>query len=276
MRAIYKASISFGLVNVPVKLYSATEEHDLKGHQVHRTDNGRIRYKRVCEACDEAVESHDIAKAYESDNGDVVVTEDDLAALPGAPNRQVEVLEFVSVADLDPLMFDRSYHLGPDNDHTGAVKAYVLLAKTLAQTARVAIVRFTMRDKTHLAALRVVGKGDTLAIHTLRWPDEIREADFPPLHNAPAVSDAELSMAAQIVDSMVNEFNPDRYRDTYQDSLRELVAAKAASGDVSVSPAPAQATEDVSDLLAKLEASVATRQPCKPKTTRRRTKTAAK
>ena len=262
MRSIWKGSISFGLVNVPVKVYSATEDHDIKFHQVHTKDNGRIRYKRVCEVCGEVVEYREIARAYQSDDGQmVVITDDDIATLPEERSREIEVLEFVPAADLDPLMFDHSYFLEPDGKSS---KSYVLLAKTLAETDRVAIVHFALRNKTRLAALRVkdFSKRDVMVVHTLLWPDEIRDPDFPVLDKKVEIKPAELKMAAQVVESMADEFNPDRYHDTYQDQLRELVDAKLEGGEAFTTaeqPTELDETEDVSDLLAKLEASIKAR-----------------
>lgn len=266
MRSIWKGSIAFGLVNVPVKVYSATQDHDIKFHQVHAKDNGRIRYKRVCEVCGEVVEYADIAKAYESDVGEsagkmVVITDDDIATLPEERSREIEVLEFVPAAEVDPMLFDRSYFLEPDSKSS---KSYVLLAKTLAETERMAIVHFTLRSKTRLAALRVkdFGKRDVMVIHTLLWPDEIRDPDFPVLDKDVEIKPAELKMAGQVVESMSDDFNPDRYHDTYQEQLQELVDAKLEGGEaftVDEQPTELDETEDVSDLLAKLEASVKAR-----------------
>ncbi|GFG74815.1 non-homologous end joining protein Ku [Mycobacterium botniense] len=262
MRSIWKGSISFGLVNVPVKVYSATEDHDIKFHQVHAKDNGRIRYKRVCEVCGEVVDYRDVARAYVSDDGQlVVITDEDIATLPEERSREIEVLEFVPANELDPMMYDRSYFLEPDGKST---KSYVLLAKTLAETDRVAIVHFALRNKTRLAALRVkdFSKREVMVVHTLLWPDEIRDPDFPVLDKKVDIKPAELKMAAQVVESMAEDFNPDRYRDTYQDQLRELISAKLEGGEAfSVEEQPTQLdeTEDVSDLLAKLEASVKAR-----------------
>jgi DNA end-binding protein Ku len=262
MRSIWKGSISFGLVNVPVKVYTATEDHDIKFHQVHAKDNGRIRYKRVCEVCGEVVEFRDIARAYDSDDGQsVIITDDDIATLPEERSREIEVLEFVPASELDPLLYDRSYFLEPDGKST---KSYVLLAKTLADTDRVAIVHFALRNKTRLAALRVkdFSKRDIMVIHTLLWPDEIRDPDFPVLDKKVDIKPAELKMAGQVVDSMADDFSPDRYHDDYQDQLRELVEAKLEGGEAFTSeekPKELDETEDVSDLLAKLEASVKAR-----------------
>lgn len=262
MRSIWKGSIAFGLVNVPVKVYSATEDHDIKFHQVHAKDNGRIRYQRVCEKDGEVVEYRDIARAYESDDGQmVVITDDDIATLPEERSREIEVLEFVPADEVDPMLFDRSYFLEPDSKSS---KSYVLLAKTLAETDRMAIVHFTLRNKTRLAALRVkdFGKRDVMVIHTLLWPDEIRDPDFPVLDKKVEIKPAELKMAGQVVESMAEEFNPDRYHDDYQEQLHELVQAKLEGGEaftVEEQPKQLDETEDVSDLLAKLEASVKAR-----------------
>ena len=263
MRSIWKGSIAFGLVNVPVKVYSATEDHDLKFHQVHAKDNGRIRYKRVCETCGEVVEYRDIAKAYESDDGQtVVITDEDIATLPEERSREIEVLEFVPASEIDPLMYDRSYFLEPDSKSS---KSYVLLAKTLADTDRVAIVHFALRNKTRLAALRVkdFSKRDVMVVHTLLWPDEIRDPDFPVLDQKVEIKPAELKMAGQVVESMADDFHPEQFTDTYQEQLKELVEAKLQGGEAfSAEDQPAQLdeTEDVSDLLAKLEASVRKRR----------------
>ncbi len=267
MRSIWKGAVAFGLVNVPVKVYSATEDHDLKFHQVHARDNGRIQYKRVCSECGEVVEYRDIAKAYESEDGRmVVITDADIATLPEERSREIEVLEFVPASDIDPLMYDRSYYLEPDGKST---KSYVLLAKTLAETERVAIVHFALRNKTRLAALRVKeftgadGPRTVMVVHTLLWPDEIREPDFPSLDTPPEVRPAELTMAGQVVESMVADFHPEEFTDTYQHQLRELVEAKLEGGEAFTAGEKtprSDDTEDVSDLLAKLEASVRRRR----------------
>lgn len=259
---MWKGSISFGLVNVPVKAYSATSDHDIKFHQVHAKDHGRIRYKRVCEVCGEVVEYRDIARAYESDDDQmVVITNDDLATLPEERNREIEVLEFVPASDIDPMMYDRSYFLEPDGKSS---KSYVLLAKTLAETDRVAIVHFALRNKTSLAALRVkdFSKRNVLVVHTLLWPDEIRDPDFPVLDKKVEIKPAELKMAGQVVASMAEDFQPERYQDVYQEQLHELIQAKLEGGEafsIEEQTAEPDETEDVSDLLAKLEASVKAR-----------------
>ena len=263
MRAIWKGSIAFGLVNVPVKVYSATEDHDLKFHQVHAADHGRIRYQRVCEECGEVIDYSDIAKAYTAEDGRlVVITDEDLATLPEERSHEIEVLEFVPAAEIDPLLYDRSYFLEPDGK---SPKSYVLLARALADTDRVAIVYFALRNKTRLAALRVkdFGKRGVMVVHTLLWPDEIRDPDFPALDGQVEVKAAELTMAGQVVESMAGDFHPEQYTDTYTEHLRELIEAKLAGGQgfsTPEKPAALDDTDDVSDLLAKLEASVRRRR----------------
>ncbi len=263
MRSIWKGSVAFGLVNVPVKVYSATEDHDIKFHQVHAKDNGRIRYKRVCEVCGEVVEFRDIAKAFESEDGQtVIITDEDIATLPEERSREIDVVEFVPAEQIDPLMYDRSYFLEPDSKSS---KSYVLLAQTLAQTDRVAIVHFSLRNKTRLAALRVkdFGKRNVMIVHTLLWPDEIRDPDFPVLDKEVEIKKAELKMAGQVVDSMTEDFHPEQFHDTYREQMEELIEAKIAGGEAFSTEEAAtelDATEDVSDLLAKLEASVKARK----------------
>lgn len=263
MRSIWKGSVAFGLVNVPVKVYSATEDHDLKFHQVHAKDNGRIQYRRVCSECGEVVEYRDIAKAYESDTGQtVVITDEDIATLPEERSHEISVLEFVPAGDIDPLMYDKSYYLEPDGKSS---KSYVLLAKALSETDRVAIVHFALRNKTRLAALRVkdFSKRNVMVVHTLLWPDEIRDPDFPSLDADVEVRAPELKMAGQVVESMADDFHPEQYTDTYQEQLQELVEAKLSGGEAfatAEAPAKLDETDDVSDLLAKLEASVRRRR----------------
>ncbi|MBO0676817.1 Ku protein [Mycolicibacterium sp. S2-37] len=250
MRAIWTGAVSFGLVNVPVKLYGATEDHDTPGHQVHDKDNGRIRYKRVCEECGEVVEYANITKGYEYGDQTIVLTADDLSHIAAERDKVIDVLEFVPADAIDPLMYDKAYYLGPQK---GADKAYNLLTATLARVERVALVKFAMRSKTRLAALRVLPKEGVLVAHTLRWPDEVRHATEVKVSEV-EVSDKELNLAEMLVESMANEFNPDRYRDTYQEELRELLALKAEGAELPV--VEESETEDVSDLLAALEASI--------------------
>ncbi|TFC53455.1 MULTISPECIES: Ku protein [unclassified Cryobacterium] len=226
MRSIWKGAITFGLVNVPVKVYSATEDHDVELHQVHDADGGRIRYQRRCEVCGKVVDYAHIDKAFTDGDKTVVITDADLKSLPEERSREIDVVEFVPSDQLDPIMFDRSYFLEPDGS---SPKAYVLLRRTLEQTDRTAIVHFALRQKTRLAALRV--RDGVLMLQTLLWDDEVRVAEFPALEQAVKISDRELDLSAALVDSFAADFSPGDYTDEYQAQLRRLIEEKLEKGD---------------------------------------------
>lgn len=226
MRSIWKGAITFGLVNVPVKVYSATEDHDVSLHQVHAKDGGRIRYKRVCELDGDVVEYADIAKAYDDGEKTVVLTEDDIAMLPAEKSREIDVVEFVPSDQVDPIMFEKAYYLEPDSK---SVKAYALLRRTLEETDRTAIVQFALRQKTRLGALRV--RGDVIMLQALLWEDEVREASFPSLDEKVTISAKELEMSEALVKSFESDFEPGKFTDDYQDQLKELIEAKLEKGD---------------------------------------------
>jgi DNA end-binding protein Ku len=226
MRSIWKGAVTFGLVNVPVKLYTATEDHDVALHQVHDKDGGRIKYQRRCEVCGRIVDYDQIDKAFDDGDRTVILTDEDLSTLPEERSREIEVVEFVPSDQVDPIMFDRSYFLEPDSK---SAKAYALLRRTLEETDRTAIVHFALRQKTRLGALRV--HGDVLMLQSLLWDDEVREANFPSLDEKPRVTAAELKMSEQLVESYSTDFSPEKFSDDYQDELRELIAAKLKKGD---------------------------------------------
>ena len=257
MRSIWKGAITFGLVNVPVKVYSATEDHDVKLHQVHDKDGGRIRYQRKCEICGKVIPFEHIDKAYDDGDRTVVITDDDLQALPSERSREIDVVEFVPSDQIDPIMFDKPYFLEPDSKSS---KAYVLLRRTLEQTDRTAIVKFALRQKTRLAALRV--RDDVLVIQTLLWDDEVREASFPALDEKVTISDRELKMSAALVKEFEADFEPEKFTDEYQEQLRELIEAKLEKGDALDTEATFGAPEEpeeggeVLDLMEALRRSV--------------------
>ena len=226
MRAIWKGAIAFGLVNVPVKVYSATEDHDISLHQVHNADGGRIRYQRRCEVCSKVVDYADIEKAYEEDGRTVILTRDELKAIPAENSHEIEVVQFVPSEQLDPVMFEKSYYLEPDSK---SPKAYMLLRRALEDTDRVAIVQFALRDKTRLGALRI--RDDVLMLQALLWADEVREAEFPSLDTSIRISAQEREMSAALVESMASDFEPEQFTDDYQAQLRQLIEAKLEKGD---------------------------------------------
>ena len=226
MRAIWKGAIAFGLVNVPVKVYSATEDHDISLHQVHNADGGRIRYQRRCEVCSEVIDYSDIEKAYEEDGRTVILSKDELKSIPAENSHEIEVVQFVPSEQLEPMMFEKSYYLEPDSK---SPKAYVLLRRALEDTDRVAIVQFALREKTRLGALRI--KDDVLVLQSLLWPDEVREANFPALDTSIKVSAPEREMSAALVESMAADFDPAHFTDDYQAQLRQLIEAKLEQGE---------------------------------------------
>ncbi len=257
MRSIWKGSIAFGLVNVPVKVYSATETHDIRFHQVHAKDGGRIKYDRVCSECGNSVQFADIDKAYDSPDGErVILTDQDFDKLPAAEKHEIPVLEFVPTEQIDPILFDKSYFLEPDSS---SPKAYVLLRQTLLETERTALVHFTLRQKTRLAALRV--RDDVLVIQTLLWPDEVRAAEFPSLDDAPSARPQEVKMATSLVESMSSDFDPTEFTDDYQIELRKLIDDTIANGGEKVIQTDESTSDDgedaeVVDLVAALQRSV--------------------
>jgi DNA end-binding protein Ku len=242
MRSIWKGAISFGLVSVPVKVYSATESHDVSLHQVHGKDGGRIRYQRRCEVCGEVVQYSDIDKAYDNGERTVVLTDKDLASLPAERNHEIEVVEFVPTEQVDLLRLDKAYYLEPDEK---TLKQYTLLRRALEDSDRTAIVRFALRQKTRLAALRV--RGNVLLLQTLLWEDEVRDPSFDVLKETPRISQKERDMAAQLVESLAGDFDSAEFTDEYQEQLKTLVEAKLEQGDALDTDATFGPQEDEDD-----------------------------
>ena len=251
MRAIWKGAVSFGLVSIAVKLYSATEEKSIRFHQVHRDDGGRIRYQRVCSVCGKQVEYDDIAKGYDLGGGEMVVlTDEDFADLPLSTSRAIDVLEFVPAEQIDPILFNKSYYLEPEGT---AAKPYVLLRDALADSKRVAIVKIALRQREQLASLRV--RDDVLVLNTMLWPDEVRQPDFSFLDEEVEAREPELAMAASLIDSMTGDFEPDQYTDDYRQALQQVIDAKVEGREIEVAAEPEEAPAAV-DLMAALRASV--------------------
>lgn len=224
MRAIWSGEVSFGLVSVPVKLYSATKSHDVSMHQVHDADGGRIRYQRRCEVCDKTVDYKNIDKAYDDGEKSVVITKDELADLPADDSKEIAVEQFVPKDQIDSMVLDKSYYLEPAGKNA---KAYVLLRRTLESAERSAIVTFTLRSKTRLGVLMV--RGDVIVLQGLRWADELREPEFD-IPNS-RLSKKEQEMASSLVDSYSEDFEPERFTDEYQEQLQTLIEEKLESGE---------------------------------------------
>ncbi|WP_262015374.1 Ku protein [Micromonospora sp. Mcm103] len=252
MRAIWKGAVSFGLVSIGVKVYSATEEKDIRFHQVHREDGGRIRYKRTCSVCGEEVTYDDIAKGYDIGGGEMVIlTDEDFADLPLSTSHAIDVLEFVPVEQVDPILYNKAYFLEPEGS---ATKPYVLLRDALSDSERVAIVKVALRQREQLATLRV--REGVLLLNTMLWPDEIRRPDFGFLDEDLKVRPPELAMASSLIDSMAGEFEPDAFTDDYRAALQEVIDAKVEGREV-VQPEEEEAAPAAAvDLMAALKASV--------------------
>ncbi len=252
MRSIWKGTISFGLVTIPVKVYSATEQRDITFRQVHRADGGQIKFKRICSACGEEVPYADVAKGYPLPTGEMVVlTDDDLAGLPLATGRTIEVLQFTPADQIDPILFAKSYYLEPE---AVGIRPYVLLRTALERSGRVAVVKMALRQRESLATLRV--RDGVFVLETMLWPDEVRTPEFPFLDEDIGVRAQELKMAASLIDTMTGDFDPSQYRDEYREALEQLIEAKV-SGHEAVMPAeaPGEAVP-AEDLIAALRASV--------------------
>jgi DNA end-binding protein Ku len=257
-RAMWKGAISFGLVTIPVSVYPATEEKGLKFNQLHDEDGGRIRYKRVCEKDGEEVSFEHIVKGYEVEKDRyVVLTDEDFDAVPVESSRAIDIERFVDLDDIDPVMFKKSYYLIPEE--TGA-KAYALLREAMSEDGRVGIAKVSFRDKEHLAALRF--KDDAFVLETMYWPDELREADFGGVDVGGKVTDQEMAMARQLIESLAGAWEPEQFSDEYREGLLEIVEAKLHGQEIEVvAPEP---TAKVVDLMEALKASVAAAKKQEP------------
>jgi DNA end-binding protein Ku len=249
-RAMWKGAISFGLVSVPVGLYTSTEEKTLRFNQLHDEDFGRIKMQRVCSKCGEMVDFEHIVKGYEYEKDKyVVMTDEDFDAVPVESSRAIDIVQFVDLADIDPIYFKKSYYLVPEES---GVKAYTLLRQAMEEDGRVAIAKVAFREKEHLAALRF--KDNVFVLETMYWPDEIRAADFEVLDKKVDVRDTEVQMAKSLIDNLTEPFEPDKFTDEYREALLGIVEKKVAGEEIEVVPEP-EPTKVV-DLMEALKASV--------------------
>jgi DNA end-binding protein Ku len=251
MRAIWKGALAFGMVSIPVRLYSATEDRDVSFHQVHEEDAGRVRYRRVCEECGEDVAYADIAKGYELPSGEtVLLTDEDFANLPLPTTKTVELVAFVPADQVDPLALARGYYREPE---AAGRKPYELLRAALERTQRVGLAKIAVRSKESLAVLRP--RGNLLALQTMVWPDEVRKAQFDVLDREVAVSDAESRMADTLIEAMSGDFAPEEYHDGYREALLSVIEAKTTGQVFPARAAPEEPAPSV-DLITALQASV--------------------
>jgi DNA end-binding protein Ku len=248
-RAIWSGTISFGLVSVPVRMYSAIDESDLRFHLVHEPDGGRIGYQKVCKAENEPVPDDEIVKAYEVNEDELVIlTDEDFAAAKAEGVKSIEISDFVPYEEVDPIYFERTYYLGPQD---GGEKVYALLREAMEQTGLAAIGKYVMREKQHLGCLRI--RDGVITLEKLFFHDEIRPAkDIAP--RKAKVPKAELQMATALIDQFKSSFEPERYEDTYREALMKVIKAKQKGETIAA--VPAAEDEEPADLLAALKASV--------------------
>jgi DNA end-binding protein Ku len=255
-RAIWSGSISFGLLNVPVKLYSAVARRGISLREIRESDGARIRHRRVAEGTDEEVPYEKIQKAFEITSGNYVpITKDEMAALAPEKTRAIEVQDFVDLDEIDPIYFDSPYYLGPAD---GAEKAYSLLSSAMERSGKVAIARFVFRNKEHLAALRA--ESGVLTLTTMRFADEVvppDELDDVLPDKKPKVGAKEVEMAEKLIDSLTSDFDPSAYRDEYREELMSLIERKAEGKEIVASEAPEPKATKAPDLMAALEESIA-------------------
>jgi DNA end-binding protein Ku len=258
MHTMWKGSISFGLVNIPIKLHTATEDKDIKLRTLHNKCHAPIKYEKICTVCEQEVKPEDIVKAYEYTKGKFVVLDhDELEKLRKEnEDKAVEIIDFVKMEEIDPIYFDRSYFMSPNE---GGGKAYSLLRKALQESKKVGIAKIIIRSKEQMAVIRVYD--NTLVMETIHYPDEVRRASDVP--NVPAddkVTDKELDTAIMLIDQLTSEFEPEKYTDEYRTALLELIESKR-TGQETVTPTAKETPSNVTDLMAALQASIDRTKP---------------
>jgi DNA end-binding protein Ku len=253
MRPIWKGAITFGLISIPVRLYSAVESKSLKFNLLHAKDGGRVRYKRVCSKCGEEVTWDDLVKGYEySKDHYVQFTDEELQSLDLDSIKAIDVVSFVPLEAIDPIYYDKTYYVAPE---ASGLKAYRLLADALQAERQVGVAKVALRDKEHLATVRL--KDDVFVLETMHWPDEIREPQFDELNKSVDVRDPEVKMARQLIQQLAGDFEPQEFRDEYRERLQELAERKVEGAEVTVTAEPEEEGAPVVDLMEALKASVA-------------------
>ncbi|WP_066300487.1 non-homologous end joining protein Ku [Bacillus sp. FJAT-29937] len=273
MHTMWKGSISFGLVNIPIKLHTATEDKDVKLRTLHKECHSPIKYEKKCTVCDVEVKNEDIVKAFEYTKGKFVVLEDDDLEKLKKENedKAVEIMDFVMMEQIDPIYYDRTYYMSPGD---GGGKAYSLLRKALEDSGKVGLAKIIIRSKEQLAVIRVYEK--TLVMETIHYPDEVRKAEDVP--NVPAedkVTKKEIDTAILLIDQLTTEFEPEKYTDEYRTALLELIESKRTGKEI-VTPTEKEPVANVTDLMAALQASIDKTKPKKPAAKKKRAATKAK
>ncbi|RPF52150.1 Ku protein [Aquisalibacillus elongatus] len=276
MHTMWKGTISFGLVNIPVKLHSATENKDIKLRNLHKECQSPVKYEKVCPVCEKEVTNDDIVKGFEyTKNKFVILEEEDLATLKDEKaDKQVEIMDFVKLEEIDPIYFERSYYLSPND---GGGKAYALLRQALKDSGKIGLAKITIRSKEHLAVVRIYN--DTLVMETIHYPDEVRDVqEVPNVPEETNVVDKELETAKMLIDQLTTEFDPEKYTDEYRTALMDLIEKKKDGEEIATAKEP-ETPENVTDLMDALEKSLNKSQKNKKKsntTKKKQTSTTSK
>src|SRR6476660_5898267 len=258
MRPVWKGSIAFGLVNIPVRLYSATDSQSLASHMLYKKDLSRIRFQRVAESTGKEIPAEDIVRGYQVEKDQyVVISDDELAEVAPEKSESIEIQEFVVETDISSLYFEKPYYLEPDK---GAGKAYALLREALAKSGKVGVAQFVLRNRESLCVLKA--QGNALTLNTLRFASEIRPVDELRLPVNEKLAPNEVNLAMKLIEGMTAEFDPAKYRDTYSDDVKKLIEAKA-KGQKRQAPPPQPTRSNVIDLVAALQESLAQKKPRK-------------
>jgi DNA end-binding protein Ku len=253
MRPLWKGAITFGLISIPVRLYSAVESKSLKFHLLHGEDGGRVRYKRECSKCGKEVNWDDIVKGFEySKDHYVIFTEEELEGLDVDSIKAIDVVTFVPLEDIDPIYYNKTYYVAPEGS---GLKAYKLLADALEAEGQVGLAKVALRDKEQLSTIRL--KDGVFVLETMHWPDEIRAPEFEELDKKVDVRDPEVKMARQLIQQLSGQFRPDEFHDEYRERLQALANRKVEGEEVTVAAEPAEEPAPVVDLMEALKASVA-------------------
>ena len=267
MHTMWKGSISFGLVNIPIKMFAATEDKDIRFRYIHKECNTPIKYKKTCPTCNKEITEDEIVRGFEYEPGHfVIINDEDFNAVnTEINNKSIDILDFVNLSEIDPIYFDKTYYLSPQ-DARG--KAYNLLRKAMNDTGKIAIAKITIRNKQTLAALRVLH--NVLVMETIFYPDEVRPINLiPGLPESEEVDKKELDIATKLIDNLTAEFDPSKYKDDYREALRDLIDKKISGKEIEIAPQAPQ--KNVIDLMEALQASLKETKKKKPTTTKKKT-----
>lgn len=255
MQTVWKGSVSFGLINVPVKMSTATKRENIAFTTLHRECNTPLKQKRYCPKCDREVPYEEVAKGYEYEPGRfVIMTEEDLDAIQVKSSKYIDIVDFIRIDEVDPIFYDKTYYLAPEK---GGEKPYLILRDAMKQTGRIAVAKVAIRQKEYLCLVRLVG--DALALETMFFPEEVRttqDMGITSVQDSIQIRPEEMQMAVQLVENLTAPFTPDKYKDTYREELLKVIRAKVEGREV-VETEPVPERENVIDLMEKLRKSVA-------------------